>query len=239
MIPGVVAGLPATPPPVSDPFFANVAVLLHFDGTPADVTTTDSSSNGFTVTVVGTSEISNTQAKFVTSTSVPADQCGWAIADDPALELGNGDWTIEGWFYPTLGTGGDQVLLCKWATGAISWLLVWNPTTPQMYFGRNTNAGANFPTQAGGLTVNTWNHVAVSRDGANVRIFVNGVGLAGNPTNIGVETFDNNASPFSVGHIPANPGTGFRGFVDDVRLTVGVARYTANFTPPVAAFPNF
>jgi hypothetical protein len=72
--------------------------------------------------------------------------------------------------------------------------------------------------------------LAYVRNGNEYSIFINGVktqsfNLAGSVTS--------NSSPFAIGAIAAaNPGTsGFTGYVDDIRVTKGIARYTTNFTP--------
>ena len=47
-----------------DPYFANVSLLLHCDGSDASTTFTDSSSNGHTVTASNDAQIDTAQSKF-------------------------------------------------------------------------------------------------------------------------------------------------------------------------------
>ena len=84
------------------------------------------------------------------------------------------------------------------------------------------------------LSLNTWYHVAVSRTGSSLQLFVNGVvdAVATNTAALGDSS--------NVAKIGAEPAASqyFSGYIDDLRITKGAGRYTANFAPPVAAFPN-
>ena len=90
--------------------------------------------------------------------------------------------------------------------------------------------------QAGTISTNTWTHLAVSRSGTSLRGFING-------TQVG-STVTNSTSLLNVAQRPVIGTNGntvsienFNGYMDDLRITKGYARYTANFTPPTAAFP--
>ena len=84
---------------------------------------------------------------------------------------------------------------------------------------------------SGTLNLNTWNHVAVTREGSVFRLFVNGTQ---------VDTFTSSTVEIGFLNDPLTVGsynsTGyFNGYLSDVRITKGLARYTASFTPPTAA----
>jgi hypothetical protein len=82
---------------------------------------------------------------------------------------------------------------------------------------------------------NTWTHFAVTRDGSSVmRRFFDGTQVGGSTT---VTNNFNNATTQIGGSTTLNPGS-LNGNLDDIRITIGVARYTANFTAPTAAFPT-
>jgi hypothetical protein len=65
------------------------------------------------------------------------------------------------------------------------------------------------------------------------KIYING-------TNDGTGTVSTNFNQTEIMYIGANRigATPMKGYMDDIRITKGVARYTTNFTPPTAAFPN-
>lgn len=85
-------------------------------------------------------------------------------------------------------------------------------------------------------TVNdgTWRHIAVVRSGSNLYCFNNGV--LQSTTSITSAIFYK--GPAVIVGKKANNFTTGAAYIDDLRITKGYARYTANFTPPTAAFPN-
>jgi hypothetical protein len=221
-----------------DSYFANVTVGLHFDGTDGDTTTTDIKGN--TVTRAGTPTISNLQSKFGgTSAKVNGSQ-SWKVAAGAGIQMGAGDFTIECWLYPTtLGTTLD--FLNNFDTGAtssgfaIQCLNASGGLQAVVYSGATSYplTGAN-----GSLVVNTWQHIEFDRSGTNLYLFVNGTQVATSAT-IGSNAMNASTQPLFIG-AEGNAGTSFGipGYIDDVRVTKGVARHTANFTAPTAAFPN-
>jgi hypothetical protein len=84
------------------------------------------------------------------------------------------------------------------------------------------------------IAANTWYHVAVSRYAGNTRLFVNGVQDG--------STYSDSTNYLAVANRPViGVGGGlaaffFNGYIDDLRITKGIARYTSNFTPPTTAF---
>jgi hypothetical protein len=97
--------------------------------------------------------------------------------------------------------------------------------------------GSANPVGTTGSTMvnNTWSHVAVVRNGSTVTIYIDGV-------NRGSGTDATNLSPgnyaLEIGRGVVTSEYPMTGYIQDLRITKGVARYTANFTPPTAAFPT-
>ena len=83
------------------------------------------------------------------------------------------------------------------------------------------------------LTINTWTHVAVARNGTTLTSYINGVQdvTATNSDNLS----DN--QPIGIGVQPYTTAYYFTGYIDEVRITKA-ARYTSAFTPPALAFLN-
>ena len=92
-----------------------------------------------------------------------------------------------------------------------------------------------------GFIADTFHHVAVVRDGNTFRVFLDGVETAtADATGV---TIHNSTTALAIGALSntggAPMGEGSAAWIDELRITQGVARYTGNFTPPTAAFPRF
>jgi hypothetical protein len=87
------------------------------------------------------------------------------------------------------------------------------------------------------MVANQWYHIAVTRSGSTGRQFINGV-LDQTTTGFNTILVPDSVTGVligaenSVGTVTAN----YNGYIDDLRITKGIARYTSNFTPPTSAF---
>lgn len=225
MIPGIVAG--AKRQINSDPHFANVELLLHMDGSNGSTTFVDSSSRARTI-IAGASTISTAQSRFGGSSClIPSNPGGATMKELSGWGLGSGDFTIEMFIYgrPTLGS--PLVGLVSWG-GAYSYSFYWQINDTNFF-----SNGSGFVPH--GLVDGQWNHIAITRASGSMRYFVNGaqVGSTWSRTTnyIGVVN-----RPTIGTHDASTQGLGTH--IDELRITKGVARYTENFTPPTAPFPD-
>lgn len=144
----------------------------------------------------------------------------------PNLNFGAGDFTIECWLFWTGGTS-ENTLIMNNASGGVN-LALTNSGTWQI--GTSYVAWQNdFGTTP---TKNTWNHLAVSRNGTVIKAFINGV-------QIYVGTNSTNYTNTSTWYIAGNGAAaiGLIGYVDDFRIS-RFARYFTTFTPPQQALPR-
>ena len=215
-------------PAGTDPYFANVSALLHFDG--ADGSTTFTDQKALTWTGVGNAQIDTAQTKFGTG-ALLLDGAGDYIGtpDTGVFGFGTGDFTVEMWVRRGAADGNDCQLVDFRAGGGQNGLFYLTPGSRLLAFYNGAvygNAGAA-PAQ------DTWAHIAFTRSSGTLRGFLNGTQQwsASMSANFG------SSRPARIG---ANfvASTGYAGSVDDVRITKGVARYTSNFAPPTAAFPD-
>jgi len=234
---------------VTDPFFANVSLLLHGDGANGSTTIIDSSPSPKTVTAFGNAQISTAQSKFG-GASIAFDGIGdfLTVPDATANDL-PGDFTIEAWVYfnaySASFSGNHGALLVgnyKFQSGPVNqgWQLRVNGTSSS-YTTINVFTGTtDLVFSAGTFALNTWHHIAASRSGSSLRAFANGTQAGSTATN--TDSFTHSKSivrNLRVGELDDSVFKfGVDGYIDDLRITKGIARYTANFTPPTAPFPD-
>jgi hypothetical protein len=225
----------------TDPDFANVSLLLHGDGTNGSTTIIDSSSNAHSVTAAGDAQISTAQSKFG-GASIAFDGSGdyLSAAPDADYAVGTGDFTVEAWIYPTsFPNTYHTVAATRGIAGnpnAWSWAVV-NNGTLMIY----TSGFAYQGTDTGAVALNTWSHVALARSGTDLQAYVDGVANRSTPVTVSNNFTDQNLWIGTTGGVATGGGFGgdpFTGYIDDLRITKGVARYTSNFTPPTAPFPD-
>lgn len=229
-----------------DPDFASVSLLLDFAGVDEATTAADASNNVHAITFNDNAQIDTFRWKFGGS-SVLLDGSGDFLSalDDATFELGAGEWTIELHvrFNGDPGTA-DMAFVTKWeGVGGNSW-----------FFGLRNNAIVGFHTINGTSAVanlseawnpvgDTWYHIAITRDNSatdTLRVFVDGIQLGSGNTTVNGATFFNGTSDVQIGafHVVSGPPFDyFNGWIDNVRVTNGVARYTNNFAPPLAPYP--
>jgi hypothetical protein len=198
---------------------------------------------------VGNTQISTTQSKFGGS-SMRFDGSGDGILIPyTSLHHLSGDFTIEFWVYWN-GAAGTHMLINKGGgvgIGYASYEIYIDGTTDNARFaGSSTNTGYNLGGESatgnmGIVPTNTWTHIALTRSGTAFRGFVNGV--QGFSQTSSVIPYDTSPRGLLIGSSYATtwgstPNGTFNGYIDDLRITKGYARYTSNFTPPTSTFKN-
>jgi hypothetical protein len=139
---------------------------------------------------------------------------------------GTEDFTYECWLYPTsLGSYGSA-----WSSGGEvsgTGVIV---SADQWWIGNGS--AVNQFVSGNKFTLNTWQHVAVVRNGTTVTGYVDGtsvgsatisLSLTSTQVRLGSRYYDNSSYLMT-------------GYIEDFRLTQGLARYTSNFTAPTSAF---
>jgi len=230
----LVAGAASGNAPI-DPDLASVSLLLHMDGTNGSTTFTDSSSNAISVTANGNAQISTAQSKFGGASGLFDGSGDYALtASNSALGLGTGDFTIELWArFDSAVDGFGRIVQCgNIGTGGDWQLIRWSTTSPAEIVFDVENSTYRLSSGSSTVPVNTWAHIAVTRAGSTVRMFIDGTQVAsgGIPANL-------TKSVVAVGASDGGANS-HSGYIDDLRITKGVARYTSAFTPPSAPFPD-
>lgn len=223
----------------SDPNYSNVSMLLHMDGSNGSTTFTDQKGN-FTITANGNAQISTSNPKFGSGAFI-SDGTGdylqtGVLSSSGPLDLSASLFTIEMWIYlasyPVTSIG-----LCSWGNSypgdyGGEWYI---NSSGKMGYGQNAGVSNISPASGSAIGTGAWKHIALTWDSSNFRTFINGTL---DVTAAGVIGPDFKTSGFffcgnSVEGVLTNGS-----MIDEFRVTKSVARYTASFTPPTAAFPN-
>lgn len=213
-----------------DPHYDKVVLLLPMDGADGSTAFTDSSAVAKPVTANGNAKISTAQSKWGgASLLLDGSEDYLSVPAHTDFVFGTGDFAIEMWIDTT--TTSEKVLVDQYVSGGVtSWQLAVKDGKLSWYSGGYSLTGAT------SINNGAWRHVAATRSAGTLRFFVDGV-LDGT-----VALSANYASQAVLGigaqATSRNPSYDFPGRIDDLRITKGVARYTANFTPPAAALPD-
>jgi hypothetical protein len=224
----------------TDPNYANVSLLLHMDGSDGSTTFTDNSPSPRTMTANGNAQIDTTQFKFGGASGL-FDGAGDYLStpSNAVFNMGSGSFTIEGWIrFSSAGTRGVIAAQIN-SAGANSSISFWVERTAADKVRGFCVAGSSvFGDIVGSTTMSTdtWHHFAYVRDGNDFDIYLDGISDA--TTVVGASAVNSSANALGVGRAGEFDGIYLNGWLDDLRITKGVARYTANFTPPSTAFPN-
>ena len=214
-----------------DDQFAKVTALFNFDGSDGDTTTSglDSSNKNLTLSYSSGDQLSNTQTKFGATSLYVADNV--TVSSSDGFNMGTGDFTIEGWYYLTQFN--NHFLYDQWASSSTG------SGNVQIYVKSNEggairvyyDGGSKFTT-TGGFSLNTWTHLAVVRYSNTITVYFNGT--ADGTTQSFSGQFGKTGDLY-IGDQHTGGGGAPQMYVDDFRVTKGLARYTSNFTAPTTA----
>lgn len=228
----------------NDPNFANVSLLLHMNGSNGSTTFTDNSSGARTVTANGNAQISTAQSKFGGASGLFDGNGDYlTLAYNSALDLIGNSFTIECWIrVSAFKASGSRIAAASGGTVAfnsttgIHWLFQVGPSGNIQLQWWNGTAGASITT-TGAVSLDTWAHVAACFNGTNVYIALDGTVTSSSATFARPST----NPTIAIATIPGeagNSGTAYNGYIDDLRITKGIARYQSSFTPSTSAFPD-
>lgn len=240
-IPVAFETLTVWPPPVNDPLFSSVKLLMGFNGanasTGAPGMTDESGAAHGTSTALNGAAISTAQSFFGgSSLSLNGSTQLTRFSDSADYDLSNGPFTIECWIRPTSVTG-TQIILGQWDIAPdLGWVFFHNAGV--MSFNLSTTGSDTISQLAGGtVSIGTWYAVCVDFDGTKYRMYVNGAMTASSTT---LRTIFNSVNSLAIGASSISGGLAFNGFIDELRLTKGVARYAndSGYTVAISAFPR-
>ena len=234
---------------VGDVYFPQTSVLLPFNGSDAATSTSDLSNRNGTVSFAGTAQLSTGASKFGSSSLLLDGNSDYVSISDSYWNtcISSGDFTVELWarFDSASLDGSTQTTFAsnrgdisgsssngwvfrKFTDNVISWYMRQGSSWIYINYAQGTRTA---------VSADTWYHLAVTRSGNTWKLFLNGTAedTITNSTSI----VDGGADGLTVGALAGGIAGGpyhyMDGYIDDVRITVGHARYTSNFTAPTSA----
>jgi len=181
---------------------------------------------------VGSAQVSTSVVKYGTgSMSFNGTTDYLTLPSTPNLAMGSGNFTWECWVYINAFSTFQAFIDSRTGTANAGLYFGINSSTNNIIIFNNSGS---ILTSSTTLSSTTWTHVALVRNAGTLTIYINGVSV-GSVAN----TYDLSSTLYGIGsNVPTPSGIYLNGYIDDLRITKGIARYTANFTPPTQAFPN-
>lgn len=200
--------------------------LLHMD-----VVFTDESGKGWAVE--GDAQIDTAQSVFGGASGLFDGTGDYIDTPDHAdFDVGAGDFTIDFRMRPS--TIKDCGICSQngefWEASGI-WIWLWANGTLAAGI---TSGGDDYYVNAGALSVDTWYHVALVRDGNTLRLFLDGTSIG--TADVTGLTADNPTANFAIGRPGELDSNYYAGWIDEFRFSKGIARWVSNFTPPTIAY---
>ena len=217
-----------TPP--TAPLTAISGTSLLLNGINAGIVDNAIKSDSITV---GATQVNTSVVKYGTgSVSFNGTTSYLTFPNNTYYAFGTASWTIEAWVYTNSVTTAQTIIDTRSTATATTGVKLALSATGFPFVTVNN---ATLFTSSTALTISTWTHVALVKNGTTITLYLNGTKPTTGSGTSSTSLTDQNL------RIGASAGTAaqfFNGYLDEVRITNGVARYTANFTAPTQAFPN-
>lgn len=223
----------------SDPYFSSVVFLASFNGTNGATAFSDESGKAHGAgTFGGSAALSNLHSTLGYSSALLLNQSGhtldyvqWADSDD--WWFGTSPFTVECWFYVT--SFNDAFIVTQFnGSTPYAWGLFSSSSSALQFITSTSTSNFNFDVSSGNLTGNTWHAGAYDWDGTKQRLYVDGVMVASLATS---RNEYNSSQPLTVGNGASGSQYPFKGFIQEMRITKGVARYASDSGYTVATTP--
>ena len=216
----------------ADPYASNVS--LHLNGENL----VDLSAAAKTITNNNVL-VSDAQSKYQNSSLyfLRTNPSYLSVANHADLNISTGDWTVEFWVYPVSFSSLDTFVSLNTGTttNGFTQLRIDVASNGAMYMlcASAVSTWISIATSAiGTLSTGSWQHIAAVRSGNNFTLYVNGISKL---TYTSASSLYNFSGPTIIGAVIANTSTVYdpiTSYIDNLKITKGVARYTSTFTSP-------
>jgi len=207
---------------------AYTVLLLHCNGEDGSLDFVDESSFGHhTVTAYGDARIDTAQYKFGTASGLfERDGDYLSIPDSDDWNFGSGDFSIDFWIrFSDFGARHRGIMIQ--GTPLLYWEILYNKEENKIKLVTNTwkEYSGNEVEAFWNASLNIWYHVAITRSGNQFRWFINGVKI--------VRTLKRTeAMPDCTGSLDVSGDSAVYGWLDEIRISKGIARWKSEFSPP-------
>lgn len=213
----------------------SAGILLNLNGSNGSTTFTNGGAlSAVTFSASGGATISTAQSKFGGASLSCAGGTQWITSTANAgLAHGTADFTLEFWLFNSSALSGSNYMFrTSSGTATGDGIIMGAGSTPGVYISSSSGSWNIISNGAmTGITTNTWQHIAITRNGSTFRGFVDGTQRW---TATSSASIFQSANVFRIGAVNPTGTTGIDGYIDDFRYVSGFCAYTANFTPPAA-----
>lgn len=210
-------------------------LMLHCDGANGSTAFRDSSLLPHTLTAAGNAQISTAQSVFGAA-SAAFDGTGdyLSTSDHADWYLATSDFTID--FCVRFNSiAASAGLIQQYTDDDNRWGIAWSNGGTLNLIAKASGVVTILVSVSWTPTVDTWYHLAFVRSGSDFLVFIDGVSqsVSGSPD---ADTFPDLGSNLWIGRFDVAGSNYLNGYLDEIRLSKGVARWTSNFTPPAAPY---
>lgn len=208
---------------------AYTVLLLHADGTSGSSTFTDSSAGTHNMTAGGTVQIDTTVKRLGTASGkFDGDSDYLSTPDSADWSFGSGDFTIDFWLRMP-DTTGNYMLVTSTSAAVTDWQMMYIAGNGVRFFMQNGATTVTAYTSGTGWVNNTWYHVAAVRSSNSWDVYKNG-SSGGRVTD--ADAMPDIPGPLWIGAYEIGTHYYLSGWIDELRISKGIARWSGNFTFP-------
>jgi len=246
--PPVISGLSLDNTPYATGFYLDAVVttsyaypyrtvlLAHFDGPDASTEFPEVGPSGHILVAQGDAQVDTAQAKFG-SGSLLLDGTGDYVSVEQSTDWAlDADFTIEFWLRLNADPGASEAAFVSYAAASpnLSWSFGYGGSdTLKFYYSTNGTSESDVSVAWSPSTA-TWYHLAVTRSGSDLRFFVDGT-QAGSTQTVSGSLYEA-ATSLEIGRYTSGTPRAWNGWMDELLIVKGHARYLANFTAPTAPY---
>lgn len=214
--------------PTSIPYGeSDIKLLLHLDNNVIDDTGKTITNNNVT--------FSDTVKKFGTHSAIFNGTTSYlSVADSDDWDFGTGDFTIDAWVRFT--SVFNAYLVAHYQDESNYWALYYDYGQSRLAFFDSINPITIVSSNNSFLPIaDTWYHIAVVRNSGVITLYVNGIALTLSTNNNPGGNIGSNSGLLNIGSLYSSFG-GLNGYIDELRISKGIAYWTSNFTPKILPY---